>query len=69
VPRKCNTSNILIKIHSWLQDGQGQEIGGYDSTREGAKGAKSFYYYFIHPSWFYFGEVVTRASWVRPCGS
>jgi hypothetical protein len=31
-------------MHHWLQDEQGQEIGGYDSKREGAKGTKSFYY-------------------------
>jgi hypothetical protein len=38
VPRKCNTLNIANnKIH------QGQEVmGGYDSMREGAKGAKYF---------------------------
>jgi hypothetical protein len=45
VPRKCNTSiYINKKIHYWLQEGQGQEIGGYDSMREGDKGAKYFYY-------------------------
>jgi hypothetical protein len=31
-------------MHHWLQDGQGKSYRGYDSTREGDKGAKSFYY-------------------------
>jgi hypothetical protein len=27
VPRKCNALNIIIiKVHCWLQDGQGQEL-------------------------------------------
>jgi hypothetical protein len=45
VSRKCNNSICINKkINFWLQDGQGQEIEGYDSTREGDKEAKSFYY-------------------------
>jgi hypothetical protein len=34
VPRKCNTSIYINKIHRWMQDGQGQDIRGYDSMRE-----------------------------------
>jgi hypothetical protein len=32
-----NTSIYINEMHRWLEYAQGQNIGGYDSTREGAK--------------------------------
>jgi hypothetical protein len=36
VPRKCNTSYTLIKYTVGCKMDKEKEIGGYDSTREGA---------------------------------
>jgi hypothetical protein len=33
---------VCVYIYHWLRDGQGHEICGYDSMREGDKGDKSF---------------------------
>jgi hypothetical protein len=51
VPRKCNTRSLLIiKYTAGCKTNKDIFIGGYDSTRKGDKGAKSFYYYFILPT-------------------
>jgi hypothetical protein len=54
-------------MHHWLQDDKEKDIGGYDSTREGAKGDKYFYYIlFTHlgfswEKWLH--ELLGEATW------
>jgi len=65
---KCNTLNILKKYIVGCEMNKDKDKG-YDSTRGGDKGVKSFYYILFTHLGFRWKEWLHELLGGRPCGS